>query len=443
MKPYIIWLAVGAIFSLAFRIGVPIKPFDALAVILGIAIVGDGSARTLARRFWSEARPYAKYFLAFLLFTCIAQTISWFRYDLEPWSPQLLAQYARLAFNGYTFFLSAFLLYSSPRLITLASRAIFISPILALPAHWAGWQASYVSGIRLAGLLENPIVFSSWMMVAFLIGIGLYCDAKRPSARIGIAAWLVVIANFILWSASRSAWVALPFGLLALLYVRTREQGDAKDVLHVIGLVVVSFALGQALLVTARVPSSARLPGSPDEVYAIKNFVTKRVVNLITDPTKDESRITIWREALSKNFRSPFGFGMYGNVIPEQFPDAANSYLETLEAGGLGALFAFLLILVSVGRMVKRTIAHSVGERTGVNMAWFAIAVAIVINIFFYNFFFTRNLWFVLGAILGVALHERDRQNNAGDHPPVLSTPIGIGVREPISAQYSSAEKGL
>ena len=413
MKPYLLWLAALAAFSLALRNVFPIKPFDVLAVILGIAILTDRGTRILARTFWHEVRRYVKYFAWFLLLVCIAQGVSWIRDDLNPWNIALLSQYARLVFNLYTFLLVAFLMYADKRIVTFASRAIFLSPILVLPAHFAEWQASYIEGIRLAGLLGNPIIFGFWMMVAFFIGLGLYLDAKRPGTRFGIAAWLVIIANFILWSASRCAWIAIPFGLVALLYLCVLQKRSAEDVLHILGLVFISFALGQALLVTARIPISAKPQGAPDETYAIKKFVVKRAFNLVLNPTQNESRITIWREAISKNIQNPWGFGMYGEVSPPQFPGAANSYLEAPEAGGWGALAIFLLILTQIGTTVKQAIHKRVSKLTGLEMIWFSIGAALVINIFFYNFFFTRVLWFVLGAILGIALYEKNRAGDA------------------------------
>lgn len=402
IRPYIIWLSAIAVFSLAIRIDWVIKPFDLLAVVLGLVILLDGQARILVQKLWPEARPFLKYFFFLILFVVLAQAISWIRYDFNPLSGPRLFQYVRAAFNIYTFLLAAFLFCASKRLASLASWAVFVSPALVLPAYWIGWQKLYLAGGRLAGLMDSAIVFGSWMMVAFFIGLGLYLDAKRPWVKFGIAAWLVVIANFVWWSGSRGVWVAIPAGLVTLLLFYAFKQRVFKNIWRIIGLTVISFGLGYALLIT----SQSRI-GRADQPYI--DYIATRAVNLAVNPFYAQERTSTWQDAIAKLSRSPYGFGFYERS-PAYFPSVADIYTETLVSGGFGALFMFLLMLFKIGSAVKSASEKS-GERiSALTVSWFAIGAATLVNIFFFNFFFTRTIWFVLGAILGIALSEKERR---------------------------------
>lgn len=403
IKILIRYLVPIAVFFLIFRTGYSIKAFDFIVVIIGIFLSADGEARRLFLSIWPRFLPYARYFFTLIVLIVIAQTLA-MQSNISATTTEAILNFARLIFNVYVFFLTAFLIYYDKKSIVSMCWAIFLSPVVVLPAYWDLRPGVYISGGRLTGFLQTPIVFGFWMAVVFLIGIGLYMISDRTWKKIGIALWLIIISSFVLWAASRAAWIAAvaALGLCLFFYVQQKNWPKLKSFFLIS---VLTIFLGYPLL--------------PYRELKIREYVEERVINLTASvvglhPTQiqSQSHSHVWPDTLRFIVSNPFGlgFGSHIGTRLSQFtggiPISNSSFLEVALYGGIGGLLLFLIILIKLLLGALRTIKSFNSSLSDLALVLLILGVVAVVDIAFTDAFLWRHIWFVLGMVLGISLSE-------------------------------------
>ncbi len=403
IKIFIRYCMPLAAFFLILRTGYSVKVFELLAVIMGAALCMDTEARNAFRKIWPRARVYAACGILLVALVAAAQAQVYFWFGISTINAETLVNFIRLIFNLYIFFLTAFIVYYDKKTILPICGAMLISPLFILPAHWDFREGVYISGGRLTGFLQTPIMFGFWMAAIFIIGIGLSMSFKQLWKKFVVVALLVVVSNFIFWSASRAAWLAVAIGLtLFLLFYAGQRKWRSVGALVLICLITIS--LGYAFL--------------PHQELKMKEYVGNRLLNFATSiatlrPNDVQSQIQTraWPEVLGFVASHPLGVGFNGvsgnadrdSSGPEAHLPSNNSFLEVALYGGWGALCMFLFILCKLGfEAVRAMYKTALRPLPDMSVALFIVGVVVIVDIFFTNAFLWRHVWFLLGMALGV-----------------------------------------
>ncbi|MEY4731672.1 MAG: hypothetical protein RL681_618 [Candidatus Parcubacteria bacterium] len=398
---FIRWLAAGVGFFLVFRKGGSGRLPDALLVLLGLVMIADRTGMELLRQNAGRLKRLAFILCGVVFFVVLAELVNSGGNIIL--GAETYTSHIRLVFSVYAFFAAAMLAARGTNNLRFLSMGILCAPLVILPAYGNLQEGVFISGGRLSGNFQNPIIFGAWMLVTFVIGLGVMMSLRKSWQRALLFPWLVVLANFILWSASRAAWIALVPAVIAFILYFIRKN-EFRSAVFLPLVVTVAFALGSTFL--------------PHEV-GMKRFVAARAVNLT------ESIVTLHLERIgSQNhsmtvpnasgfvLRHPLGTG-FASVVParssepaERVPESNNSLLEIATYGGLCALFLFVFLLIEVARRAwgvlwERGEGYSESDRLSV--AWIIAGGAFLMDIFFTQAFLWRHTWFIIGAVTGVA----------------------------------------
>ena len=383
------WLIAISAFSLALHSDqFHPKPFDVIALATGVLALTNKDIMENIIAVWPRIKYYLRYFLILVVGLVVAQVAQVGSGGIVNPGP-LFVNYARVFFNFYALLLFAVLTLCA-RSRSLASWAILISPVLALPALLGDYREGVlIDGGRLAGFFQTPILFTIFAATAFLIGLGVLLDSEKRWQRLILSAWLAIIANFILWSASRPAWLSLAACLL-LWFFRAYFKKDYRVAKYIILVPLTTFFVGYLLL-----PNS--------EYLKIKPWVERRAVTAVVNPLANQAHTKIWPRSLNDVMSNPLGLG-----LDRRTSASTNTFLEVWLGGGIIALVAFSLILTEIGRDVRIAMAASeYSSLSNLETSLLLVAVVFAINIFFTDAFLLRYFWAIGGIVLGVCWQKR------------------------------------
>ncbi len=406
-KNVIFWIVVAAAFFLMLRSSQPVKWADALFVTAGILTFLHRRARTAVVEFWPQIAIYILPLLAIAIFIVIGQFIGFLRHGPPPASANaIVLNYARLALEMGMLLFLACAISTGQRLVHYLSLAVFASPLVIIPIFWGTWQDILLSNGRLSGFLQSPIILGSWLSIIFIIGVGIFLSSKVLWQKMAAASWLVVIANFILWSASRAAWLSLAVSIIiwSVLYLKKKSF---KKCLVILALSISVFYLGYLLFCLGARPTPA-----------VQAFVSKRVAEFITHPTASQVRHLFWLEAVDIIFRNPLGvgFGYYPIIADGKLIQPFNTFLEVAVYGGIGALTAFLLFFYRMGISIRATLEDLLDQGADLKLAWLVAVPALLVNIFFADSIFFRHVWVTLGVALGISWQTLIKNKSDQNH---------------------------
>ncbi len=391
MKNVLAWCATITAFFLIFRSGTSLKIADVLLVLLGILVAAGAETRSFFKNVWPKIWSYLKYFALLIGFIALAQLISYAAFGANPFQSFTLGLYARVIFQTYAFFLAAFLIAFDRRLLAWMSAAIFVSPVVMVPIYWQQDANWYLSGSRLAGFLQSPIVLGVWMMIAFFIGLGFFLDAKAFWKKTLIAIWLVIVANFILWSGTRAVWIALPLGLILWTGFSCFKEKNFKKAGYLILVPLAAFFFGYAMLAFSR------------PTYKTQSFLAERAVILFTRPLVQQTNAHDWSKGVQLAANNPLGIGFPTPSETERRPDT-DTLLEVFSYGGIGAFAMYLIVLGKLGMDVKNAIASlKISDVNHLAIAWYIVAPATILTTFLTTSFYFRLVWIALGIAAGTA----------------------------------------
>ena len=423
LKTAIRFLAIAAGFFLITRSGHSIKVFDLLVAILGILVVLAPDTRRLLGELLTKVWPYLKYLILLVILILLAQLISYLKSNNTTLESESLVNYGRVVFNIFTLLTATFIVYYDRKILLLLSISIFVSSSVNLPAFWNLSEGVHISGGRLTGFLQTPLILGLWLNVIFLIGLGLYTTTKKTWSKIFLIVLLVVTASFSLWSASRAAWLALAFALFLwiLFYIWEKEW---KKFSTLILVSVIVFLFGYLLL--------------PHEQIQMKTFVrnrvanlTKSVVTLKPNEVQAQSQTRIWPGIAGFILRHPFGSG-FGSYHPKELEIkngtsvSNNSFLELGLYGGIGAILIFMVFLLKLAGKTVSIIKKNRSIFSEIELVWLLAGVSVVVTIFFTDAFLWRHVWFALGIVLGIILIEHPTIQDKKSKPNLNSLNLDL-----------------
>ncbi|MBU6500557.1 MAG: hypothetical protein KGJ89_03835 [Patescibacteria group bacterium] len=412
-KSFVLWISVAAVFLFAYWPDTSGKITDLLLLVIGAALITTKETRFGIKALWPKLKPYAWSLFAIFALTAIAQVISYI-HGQNSIDKETAVNYGRLAFNAYTFFVAAFLVYFYGKKYLLpASLAILLSPLLAIPAYWNPNEGVYVGGGRLMGFMQSPILCGLWTVVAFIIGIVIFVNYKKAWQRILMAVVLVVLASFIEWSASRASWLGLLAAIVALIvYYACKEKIIMKA-----GLVAIAFIF--SLIMGYRI---ALIIQPKIHILALNratNFATS-IIKFSPSEIESQNQSEAWPKTFEFLLQNPLGlgFGYYGiatltTKYNYSYPFfASNSLMELISYGGFGSLIALLILVFNLGKEAWKKIMSFSREDAlrHLKLGWIVATAAFAVGILFTNAFLWRHTWFLLGTVLGICLDKTEQE---------------------------------
>ncbi len=395
-------ITIIASFSLIHRTGSSIKIFDFSILLLGIIIIFDQESRIIFKKIRPYIWPYLKYLFIIVALIILAQTISYLKNENSTFNTELFTNYGRLIFNIYTLCIISFIVYSNKKLLKPISLAIFLSILTILPAFFNLEEGKYISGGRLTGFLQTPLILGLWLIVAFLLGLSLFISIKKIWLKIFLFLGLTIAASFLLWSASRAAWLALIFSLILWIFVYFLKK-DWQKIKTIFFVSIITFILGYTIL--------------PHQQIQMKSFVKDRAINFAQSlatikpqEVRAQSQTRIWPGVINFIIQRPLGSG-FGSYYTRQLElknkigVSNNTFLELGLYGGLGVILIFLIFLFKLAKQSFQIIKSNLSE---ISLVWILSGLAVITDIFFTDAFLWRHIWFTLGIILGIILAESE-----------------------------------
>jgi O-antigen ligase len=182
------------------------------------------------------------------------------------------------------------------------------------------------------GEVGEPNTFGGYLVFMGAIAAGLFSKAESLRAKQLLAVLILAIIPPLLFTQSRSSYLAaIPVGLALGLMAEKRVV--------VVGVILISLALSPIFLpaaVKSRIMFTFTQPKEPGQV----------AVGKLRFDTSTSARLTSWKEALQDWTKHPvFGYGVTGyKFIDAQFP-------RVLAETGIIGLAAFIYLLFSIFKL--------------------------------------------------------------------------------------------
>ena len=315
---------------------------------------------------------------------------------------QLLPRDRRWVRAAVIVFIGAGLLLALHGLFQYATHA-------PMPAKWVDARETAIS-TRAYSVIENPNGLGAFLLMASLLAVSLALSRVRFAARGILAGAALVLAAGLAVTFSRGAWLGFIVGLIALAALSYRRLLAA---MAVAGLVA-PLAAPPVFL--------DRLTFAFSPEYLAKSAAA--------------GRLFVWRMAIDRIIEHPWfglGLGTFGGTTAFLFSYTTlwvdNFYLQLAAEGGLVLLFAFLWLLLRVGKglvashqaqtdpFLRAVVAGVFGGFVAVAFANFTASVweTLVVGA---GFWFLAGLATSLGAGVGA------------DLAPLRETPVDVRLVE-------------
>jgi len=433
---------VIAVFLLVWRGGnilttaVP-KPFEALIILTGVLVV---FGIILGRLPFPTTQPfkqiyhvYGLLFGALLFFSAVGSFVSIVKFPTwRDFGLDVAADYGRLLFVFFLFFLTAYLVVSYKNVLRSALFALALSPIAMFVAFVPSSQSFFVKEGRLIGAHADPNYLGSFVAVGIIISIALFLYEESRLRWLGLLN-LFIIAPIFLWAASRSAMLALGFALFALFaiyVVRRTSRSRFFNVLIVAGVLLTSISAGFSLFPapsTLFIYERIMAPFVPEEVIReivdvhtgegrpAFEFLTRDNLNF-DEQYFSRIRGNLFKAGAITFMRTPLGLGpsFYRWSPVGGVGGSHNTLLEVGLTSGWGGLLVFLIIVGSV--FSKTRIFFRAEDWMGISLT--VSLFCVLINSLFLDMFTLRWLWLIMGMIVGYSLlKNNDETKGVGSSP--------------------------
>ena len=249
---------------------------------------------------------------------------------------------------------------------------------------YEGWDPHLY---RMFSTFLDPNFFGSFLVLAFLMGIGIFFTVKKRDAKVFLGTAILLTLFGIFLTFSRSAYIALLVGLSLLVYLK----GYKKWLFIVLGTVILLGGLSLALL--HRQSEGTNLLRTASTAARIGNM--QRAISIIADNPILGVGFNAYRYAQHRK-----GFiGGQGWETSHSGGGVNNSYLFVWATTGIFGLAAFFYLLVSFFRTAKRS-------KSTMSIVLLASLGAILVNSLFENTFFYPAVILWIFVLTGVI--ERD-----------------------------------
>lgn len=307
-----------------------------------------------------------------------------------------------------------------------------------LPETWENWNLASANAMRIYGLIGNPNVLATYLIIVFFMSFYLKPDMIRwykllPFLRI------VILGAFLL-TYSRGTILAFGFGFLVFLFF----QKKWRSIVPVFIYGIVAFALIYYPVVTAvdyiqesgffqqesNQPETSEIKKTTEESATSKtkkqnNVFIERFQEMFSSATLQSSlewgRLYVVFKGIEIFLDHPFigtGFATYGDSATKSYPSPIyeeygvpdnlytdNQYIEILvETGIVGTLLFLTFLAFLIGKLFRYP--NSLMRNLGL-----AMTAAMLVAGLFYNILedktFTLYYYLLIGYIISINSHKK------------------------------------
>jgi O-antigen ligase len=278
------------------------------------------------------------------------------------------------------------------------------------------------SGERISAPFEGqygePNTFGGYLVLMLAIILGLALAAKTLPGQIGWYAFAALIVIPLLFTLSRTSWLAAIPMLLTLIVLSPRR------LIIVIGVMV------------AVVFGSSFMPKSVIDRYNYtlnaKEDRGDYAIGGAKLDTSTSARLGSWKQGFDGWVKRPFfGYGVTGF----SFMDA--QFVRVLVEAGLFGLAAFVWLLYRIWRIARGACQQLAGSRyEGLALGYLAGFAAMIMHCIGANTFIIVRImepfWFITGMIVLLPSVVTEQTQSTHTHTePVLNKPAAIGLAGP------------
>ncbi len=341
---------------------------------------------------------------------------------LAPEPLQTLRSLSIRIYMPLTFLLVASLIASDPpRMLRALWAGYLVAAVIAVAwgtAEYLGllpgelWQG----GLRAKGGFKDPNVFGPFLVPAAIDALRRLASA-RPRAWPWCLSLFLLLAFGVLLSFSRGAWINFSlslglFGLLSIVFARSRRTRLGWVTAAILLLVLAAGTIAAAVSV---------------DVIGERFF--QRAVLAQRYDLATGGRFDAQRQALAHIGRDPLGVGP-GRSDEEFGLEPHNLYLHVLvEAGWLGGLALFALLLLTGGRLLALQRRAPPALQPELFIVFACLSGALVQSLFIDSTHW-RHLWLLLGMAWGLIAACRRPAADATFMSKVTAPAPGSGYPE-------------
>ena len=232
-----------------------------------------------------------------------------------------------------------------------------LSELLKVSNTWFSYYADSPPTLRMFSVFPDSHSFAMFGIIGLIF---LVYVLKKPQEPAKFLTWSVIVFSLLalMFSGSRGVWLSavIPFLVVVFLFIFRKEK-TLKPFLIMLIIFALAFPVSSLIL-------SQSYEDGEDATLAFKR--AKSITDL--EELSVRSRLGIWKNSLESVLKHPLlgvGIGNYPVVLNEDISaakrgaSAHNLYLDIASEMGLLGLAAFLLIILSIFKKIRKEIINN------------------------------------------------------------------------------------
>jgi len=334
-------------------------------------------------------------------------------------------------------------------------KVILVLTAIVMGLTWmevGGWYAAWLSANPgqwlpdIAFRLNLPNFMGVFLNLTLMLAIPRLAVTRSTFGKILLALWILSALGLVYLSSSRGGWLGLAAGLAFLAWIEARRffprikqfiKALRPVVLMVLVLVLLIMAAGAGYLLYRQTLQ----PTHTSNFLESRNYLWIPAWNaFINHPLVGQGPFTFVSSYLVTNSVPPSQLFVYAHSI----------YLDVLSSSGLLGGAAFLFLLFSLYRVLKRGLASPPGEQRTVAIGAAAALAAFLVHGFFDSVHHTipTCLWMlavILGALAGTTPSQKKSRLGSGLLLSLLVAGamwVNVSLMLPMSRGVLAADSG-
>ena len=232
-----------------------------------------------------------------------------------------------------------------------------LSELLKVSNTWFSYYADSPPTLRMFSVFPDSHSFAMFGIIGLIFLVYILKKPKEPGK---FLTWSVIAFSLLalMFSGSRGVWLSAVFPFLVVIFLFIfRKEKILKPFLMMLIIFVLAFPISSLVL-------SQSYKNGEDATLAFKR--AKSITDL--EELSVKSRLGIWKSSFESILRHPLlgvGIGNYPIVLNEDISaakkgaSAHNLYLDIASEMGLLGLTAFLLIILSIFKKIRKEIINN------------------------------------------------------------------------------------
>jgi O-antigen ligase len=232
-----------------------------------------------------------------------------------------------------------------------------LSEVLKISNTWFSYYADSPPTLRMFSVFPDSHSFAMFGIIGLIFLVYVLKKPKEPGK---FLTWNVIVFSLLalMFSGSRGVWLSavIPFLIVIFLFIFKKEK-TLKPFLIMLIIFILAFPVSSLVL-------SQSYENGEDATLAFKR--AKSIADL--EELSVKSRLGIWKSSFESILKHPLlgvGIGNYAVVLDEDISaakkgaSAHNLYLDIASEMGILGLAAFLMIILSIFKKIRKEITNN------------------------------------------------------------------------------------